>query len=174
MTYQEASKLAHQAIRYLDPVTEKISIVGSTRRLSKMPGSVDLLMIPHHHPTKKGMHSTKFATAVFMMGHIHKGTPANFKELKLTSKTGHTMNLYTCTEDNWNWMRMIRTGHHDYTKKLLGRLKEKGIISDKGYPKDSATRELVIFNTEQAIWKKAGVIYTAPDKRYHTNFKMQR
>ena len=139
MELKIAKQKAEQAVCYLSPYCERIEVVGSIRRECDSVNDVDIILIPNEKFTLDFVNT---------LNPKKKGPKLIMYELE-----GTQIDLYICTESNWEVIKLIRTGSAFHNAKLCQLAIRKGLhlkASGDGLVDDDSN---VISNTEEGILK---------------------
>jgi len=152
MKYDVAKNLADEFVKEITEYCSVVEIVGSIRR-KKPVGikDIDLVIIP-----KEGVDFNSKIPLIqtWCINHFR-----NFKVLKEGAKLiqleyqGVQVDIYIANEDNFETLKLIRTGSENHNKKLCGIAIRNGMRMkfDKGLVDNSGN---VVANTEEGILTK--------------------
>jgi len=156
MKLEIAKQKAEYTKCFFEPYAKRIEIVGSIRRECENVNDVDIILIPKDN----------FKEAI-----------GNLKKLGFIKKSGEKLiiyelnsvqyDLYICTEENWEVIKLIRTGSKEHNQKLCILAKQKGLslkAGGKGLVTDDRNEE-VISDTEKGILENLLGKYVEPKDR---------
>jgi len=143
---------AYQELAELSPLSKRMEIAGSIRRMKDNPKDVDIVLIP------KNIGSIMTYVSQYSEGNIGRGkSRASYK------KGGVEIELYFATEQNWGAVLMYATGTNQYNIMLRTYAKFRGMkLSQKGLFKND---KMIAGETEQEIYNALGRKYKEPQKR---------
>jgi DNA polymerase/3'-5' exonuclease PolX len=150
MKLQEAKLKAEQTLCYFSPYVKRIEVVGSVRRECSECNDIDIILIPNEKFTMEFIN---------LLNPKKKGDKLIIYELE-----GTQYDLYICTEENYEVIKLIRTGSKEHNKKLCILAIKKGMslkAGGEGLVKDG----IVISNTESGILKELLGKYIEPKDR---------
>jgi DNA polymerase (family 10) len=143
---------AYQELSELSPLSKRMEIAGSIRRMKANPNDVDIVLIP------KNIESIMKYISQYSAGNIGRGSHhASYK------KDGVEVELYFATEQNLGAMLMYATGTNQYNIMMRIYAKFKGMkLSQKGLFKDG---KMIAGRTEQEIYNALGKRWKEPSER---------
>ena len=141
MKLEEAKESAGYILGYLKPYTKKIEIVGSIRRGCAECNDVDVILIPNDN----------FQKAV---KELSKSIKKKGEKIIICEIEGVQYDLYICDENNWEVIKLIRTGSAEHNRKLCSLAKAKGWSLKAGGEGLVDGKGEVISNTEKGILEK--------------------
>jgi len=163
MKYEVAKNLADEFVREIIEFCDKVEVVGSIRRL-KPSGikDIDLVILP-----KEGI---DFKSKISL---IQDWCMKHFKTFKVIKQGDKLVELYyqdakidiyISNKDNFETLKLIRTGSEFHNKKLCGLAISKGMRMkfDKGLVDNSGN---VVANTEDSILEKLLGKVPSPEER---------
>lgn len=152
MKLEEAQQKAGQILCYFKPYVKRIEIVGSIRRECPEVNDVDIILIPNE----------QFQTAIQeLIGSIKK----KGKKLIIYELNGTQYDLYICNEENYEVIKLIRTGSKEHNKKLCFLAIQKGLSLKAGGEGLVDKEGKVISNTEKGILENLLNKYIEPKDR---------
>jgi DNA polymerase/3'-5' exonuclease PolX len=151
MAFEVASKLASEAVAYLDPYCIRLQVVGSVRR--QKPGGIhdiEVLCVPKLVESETTLTpvpalrpetvETLLVRAPFGYGRPDKNgraAPFSDKYYRLTYKQ-EGFDLFVCQPPaEWGLLELIRTGPADFSHEFVTRLWEYGLRSRDGHIEDA-------------------------------------
>ena len=149
----------------LSPYCFEIETLGSIRRLCPLVSDIDLIL--RVKPYKTGLFESDFSRIVnewqFVKGELEYGST------KLATRVlpnGMQIEMYFADEDNFGYLKMLRTGSKDFNKKImLPALKKHGFIAEGGYITQDGHRCRV--ETEEKFFEMMELEYIQPrDRNY--------
>jgi DNA polymerase/3'-5' exonuclease PolX len=158
MKLQETKQRAEGLLNFFKPYTDRIEIVGSIRRECPEVNDVDLILIPKSN-FKEALDKLNDEPQYLKHTLKKKGEKMIVYELDELQ-----YDLYICTEQNWEVIKLIRTGSKEHNKKLCLLAIKKGMslkAGGEGLVKDG----IVISNTEEGILKELLGKYIEPKDR---------
>lgn len=138
MNLEEARKKVEFTLCYFKPFVKKIEVVGSFRRECPEVNDLDFIIIPGEN----------FDMSIDLLKECVK---KRGDKLIMYELNGVQVDLYICTEENWEVIKLIRTGSKEHNQKLCILAKRKGwslkaggigLVNDLGK---------VVDNTEKGI-----------------------
>jgi DNA polymerase/3'-5' exonuclease PolX len=151
MKIEEARLKAMEMIFCLEPYAKRIEVVGSIRRECEIVNDVDIILIPNEKFTLDFINSLNPRT---------KGDKLIIYELE-----GVQYDLYICNEENYEVIKLIRTGSKEHNKKLCILAIEKGLSLKAGGIGLVDKEGKVISNTERGILENLLNKYVEPKDR---------
>lgn len=152
MKLQEAKKLAEQTLCYFSPYVKRIEVVGSIRRECPEVNDIDIILIPD---------------VIFQL--VIQELRPNIKKLGdkliIYELNGIQYDLYICNEENWEVIKLIRTGSKEHNKKLCFLAIKKGLSLKAGGEGLVNKDGKVISNTEKGILENLLNKYIEPQNR---------
>jgi len=137
MKLQEAKEKAEHTLCYFKPYVQRIEIVGSVRRECENVNDIDILVIPNEK---------------FTMEFINLLNPKKRGEkLIMYELEGTQYDIYICTEENWEVIKLIRTGSKEHNQKLCSLAIKQGLKLKAGGEGLVDNEGKVISNTEKGI-----------------------
>jgi DNA polymerase/3'-5' exonuclease PolX len=141
MKLKEAEEIANELINYFRPVCEKIEVVGSIKRRKPEPKDIDIILIPKENRTFN-----------MLIDHL-KGADILKRGVKIIELRYRNIqvDLYNCTKENYEVIRLIRIGSEFHNIKLCTIARRKGwtLHSDGRGLFDE--HDKLISNTEEGI-----------------------
>lgn len=176
MRLSEANNIAQAFVELMAPHSDKIEVGGSVRRGRPVVKDIEIVCLPKY--TNPATRSSSWCMALFTKttilkgknGHKNKGGLNTARYIQLRYK-GAIIDLFMATEDNYGWIKLIRTGDRDFSMLMVMKLKERGIVSKEGYLYDSKNGTLQVVPTEEEVFELAGMDYIAPEKRTGSLYK---
>jgi DNA polymerase/3'-5' exonuclease PolX len=150
MKLEEAKQKAVNMLDYLKPYVKRIEVVGSIRRECEDVNDIDIILIPNEKFTMDFVNS---------LNPIKKGEKLIMFELQSIQ-----YDLYICNEENWEVIKLIRTGSKEHNKKLCFFAIKKG-MSLKAGGEGLVKSSIVISNTERGILENLLNKYIEPKGR---------
>lgn len=154
MKLEIAKQKAEMTLCYLKPFVKKMEVVGSIRRECPEVNDLDIIVIPNND----------FDMGIDLLKECVK---KRGDKLVMYEINGVQVDLYICTEENWEVIKLIRTGSKEHNKKLCILAKQKGLslkAGGKGLVTDDRFEEL-IDNTEKGILENLLGKYIEPKER---------
>lgn len=179
-----AMEVAAELCKALTPVTERIIVAGSLRRLKESVGDVEVLYIPKTEvqPDPQDMFAKVTVNLVDVViaslektGVLERRKNAIGSEMfgpknKLMrhKATGMPVDMFSTTEENWFNYLVCRTGPADSNTRICVAAQRKG---HKWNPYGSGfthnrSGETKVMESEEAVFKFAGLPYLPPEKRF--------
>jgi len=115
-----AQEVAEKFVESISDIVTRIEIVGSIRRKKPMVHDIDLLVIPENNFTFAGQLLRKMPTPTKI---IKQGD-----KLIQLKHDGIQIDIYIANEQNYEVLRLIRTGSASHNIKLCSIAKQKGWI----------------------------------------------
>jgi DNA polymerase/3'-5' exonuclease PolX len=138
MKLEKAKESAKFMLGYLKPYVKKAEIVGSVRRECAECQDIDIILIPNDQwnaaITGMGDHLKKKGSKIVM---------CEFDKVQY--------DLYICNEDNWEVIKLIRTGSASHNRKLCSLAIEKGMKLKASGMGLIDKKENIVSNTEKGI-----------------------
>jgi len=150
MKYEEAKLKAEQTLCFLEPYVKKAEVVGSIRRECEIVNDVDIILIPNE----------KFTLIVNSLNPRTKGDKLIIYELE-----GVQYDLYICNEENYEVIKLIRTGSKEHNKKLCILAIGKGLSLKAGGIGLVDKEGKIVSNTERGILENLLNKYIEPKDR---------
>lgn len=118
--YAEARKVADQITKELEPHCLRCEVVGSVRREAVEVGDIELLIIPG--PYEIGLLKDGLPEVVDSWEHVKgKLHPDKCKYVRRLHPSGIEIDIFFANQDNWGYLKAIRTGSKDFSHKILAR-----------------------------------------------------
>lgn len=157
MKLQEAKIKAELTLCFLSPYVKRIEVVGSIRRECEEVNDIDIILIPNDNFNEV---IAKLSSKI-----TKKGDKLIIYELE-----GVQYDLYICTEDNWEVIKLIRTGSKEHNKMLCFMAISEGLslkAGGEGLIRKATfmEKEKVISNTERGILERLLNKYIEPKDR---------
>jgi DNA polymerase (family 10) len=115
-TLEEAEKIANELIVRLEEHTDRIETVGSIRRRKKAVHDIDMIAIAKPYFFNKGV---LYLPSVKVLRHGAKIISFVYKETQV--------DVYLANDENFEVLRLIRTGSSAHNKKLCSLAIDKGM-----------------------------------------------
>jgi len=119
MELKQAQKLAENTLCYFKPYVKRIEVVGSIRRECPEVNDIDIILIPNE----------TFSTAIQDLG---KSIKKKGEKMIVYELLGVQYDLYICNEENWEVIKLIRTGSKEHNKMLCFKAINKGLSIKAG------------------------------------------
>ena len=178
-------QVARELCRVLGPVTERLIVAGSLRRMKADVGDVEILFVPRikkDHPVPGDMFARRdlnLAEQVIVQleadGILAKrpSTVGTFtygalNKLKVHVATGLPVDLFTASVDNWWNYVVCRTGPAESNTRIAQRAQELGWKWNpygKGFTRESGAGETRVVSSEQDLFAFLGLPYLEPKDR---------
>jgi DNA polymerase/3'-5' exonuclease PolX len=166
----------------LSHVCEKAVIAGSLRRCSRKISDVEFVVLPKATETLFGdTERTTVALDILLNDWIekkhiawpdkNKSNGLKYKKL-YSSPVGLNIDIFIANEINFGNIMAIRTGNSDFSKLLVTKRSEGGLMPNHFkhvdghlYEFKSAMNVLIPCRTEEAFFEALGVPFTDPEER---------
>ena len=140
----EVLPVASGLLEALRPYCERIEFAGSIRRKKEFVGDIEILLQPKLllMPAKKQLslfdplvekphpEIMKFISRY----HIMRGDLNDGKMLSFVGPGEIQVDVFTANPDNYGYIKILRTGSHEYnTKYFMPKMKKSGYVLDGGY-----------------------------------------
>jgi DNA polymerase/3'-5' exonuclease PolX len=152
MNLQTAKQKAEDSLCFWKPYAKRLEIVGSVRRECPEVNDIDIIIIPNE----------SFQTAI---QDLDKSVKKKGDKLIIYELNGTQYDLYICTEENYEVIKLIRTGSKEHNQKLCILAKQKGLSLKAGGIGLVDSSGKVISNTEKGILENLLGKYIEPKDR---------
>lgn len=159
MKLEEAGVLADRIVYCIQPLCDRVQVVGSIRRKRADVHDIDIVAIPQtpwHWPMivkclKKELNMTLIRTGPEL-------ATLGFKDVDLP------VDIYRARATTWGVLLLIRTGSKGHNIKLCSRAKRMGMMlsAKEGVVKDG---KIIASRSEEEIFKALDMEFVNPEER---------
>lgn len=169
LSYAKARGLADAIAHEIMPGCERIALAGSVRREAKTAKAIELVVIPSHatdlfgNPTPE----TKLEPILEMLvtqGRIAPVKGGSRMRQYLVPRHGVHLELYLVTPETWGVQLAIRTGPHEFSRKLVTRRCYGGLLRD-----DCEVRDGLV-HMRAALGGEADMTFETPEEEDFLEF----
>ena len=159
-----ATEVAEKYRDILAPHCHRIAVAGSIRRrTARMVKDIELVAVPLPYEPA-GIFEDGIAAVINRLPKLKGELPCLYTKRILPE--GITLDLFMCRPDNWGLILMIRTGHWQFSKRMVGTwLPQQGIKSVNGDLIDIKTGEVLKTPEEEDVFKFAKMTFIEPKNR---------
>lgn len=168
---KQAIGVVEEIVNVLKPVSTKVEAVGSFRRQKAFLHDIEFVCIPKKEMTQvslfeqKSQRSLAFLKSVQQWKRI-KGDWMSGKYVQFLHASEIVVDIFFAEEINYGWIKLIRTGPKEYSKRVAGvMIKKAGYYSENGLIKRFPRGEIISVPEEINIYKLLKQKYLAPEIR---------
>lgn len=160
-----------EILETLKPCCEKLEVVGSYRRGKRFIHDLDFVCWPKKELInvtlfdKELKRTDEFLEKVKKFDVI-KGNWATGKQVQVKHESGITIEFHFADQNNYGWIKLLRTGPWEYAKRIAGStIRKAGYYSEDGLIKRFPRGEIISVPEEINIYQLLKQKYLPPESR---------